>query len=897
MAKASPIPTVVDIPQPVGGLNIDKSFTSQRKGTTPFSLNCRPFDPQLGRRRLSRRPGKIKYLPTQIADASIQLLDTVVVTRDQTAGTGDVFTIGGSTADDEVRLYNRATGARVTTNPTTITLAAAHSMGCSDEDNSFYVAAATASGTSKLELTKINSEGVRQWGGPVFINPLAGSGYATIAGIAAHDGVIYVWLIAKTAGSLTSPGIYRFRSDTGARIDAGVWAVTGGASPTGLVTATTITNAYQALAIGAGVLGVCGGKNSKLILQQIDTATAVVSHETDIQTTFESYPCRVTSDSGGNFYVLTNVNSTGAPTTCVLKKISHSGAELWSNTGAYGARDIAYDPTYFRLGMVGYGAAGLTFGGATGFSMLIINADTGARTTALLPNSDTDWTAIASDGLGGGFRLRLSDAASVDLHSTAPNWTQTTGAGVVTEKLWAICSGLNVAPTTVSMQSSRIVRALAVANGGLYRFDGGSVSTIAANFCSGSAPTVYSARNGLVVYFVDGNSYPTYNAETNTVGVLTAISGSVPGSGAGDRCRLICTWNGRLVMSGLRSDPQNWFMSKVDDPTDWNYFPALPSVLQAMTGSNADAGKVPEIVNTMIPYRDDLLIFGCDSSIWQMTGDPADGGRIDSISRTIGMAFGLPWCTDAAGRIYFYSSRGSIYRMAPGSLPDRISLPIDEDLYNVDLSLHRVRLAWDDRWKGLHLVISPLDKTQPTTHYWWDSYTDRSTTFEVLPDGSWWPDRFTNKNLNALAVHVFDGDDPGDRVIMFGGRDGYVRTYSDTAIDDDGSVIVSEIFIGPIQLKAGDKFYLTDMQATLSLDSEDLNWSIHPGESAEAAFNADPIDGGTLQAGRNHSQAVRVGCHCCYLRLDANEKTLPWSVDNIKVVIMPVVGTVPQRVF
>ncbi len=111
----------------------------------------------------------------------------------------------------------------------------------------------------------------------------------------------------------------------------------------------------------------------------------------------------------------------------------------------------------------------------------------------------------------------------------------------------------------------------------------------------------------------------------------------------------------------------------------------------------------------MIPYSDDVLIFGCDHSIYQMSGDPMDSGAIDLISDTVGMAFGRPYCMDGQGNIYFFSNRGGVYTLAGGGgKPTPISLDlIGPEIDKINLNTTSVRMVWDEESFGFHLFLTP----------------------------------------------------------------------------------------------------------------------------------------------------------------------------------------------
>lgn len=268
-------------------------------------------------------------------------------------------------------------------------------------------------------------------------------------------------------------------------------------------------------------------------------------------------------------------------------------------------------------------------------------------------------------------------------------------------------------PSTLSL-GVRTVTAVAVSGGAIYTFaDSGTSAATASGSrtLSATAPFILSAELFGKVYFTDGISYKVWTGSTNAATDWTPTAGSLPGTDGSSVPRLIEMWRSRIVLSGLRTDPHNWFMSKLGDPLDWDYAPAVVTEIQAVTGGTGVVGKVGDVVNCLIPYSDDVLIIGCDHSIYQMNGDPqASNGRIDLLSDTVGMAFGRPYCRDASGMIYFFSSRGHVYSLAGGGgepepLTNNVIAPL---LVDTDLNRTFVRMAWDETQQGFYLFITPF---------------------------------------------------------------------------------------------------------------------------------------------------------------------------------------------
>ena len=75
-----------------------------------------------------------------------------------------------------------------------------------------------------------------------------------------------------------------------------------------------------------------------------------------------------------------------------------------------------------------------------------------------------------------------------------------------------------------------------------------------------------------VVYIVDGSStVHTYTIATSTLGTLSASKGTGVGGGSTSAYNLCCNWRGRFVLAGDSNNPQLLYMSRMGDPTDWDY--------------------------------------------------------------------------------------------------------------------------------------------------------------------------------------------------------------------------------------------------------------------------------------------------------------------------------------
>lgn len=544
---------------------------------------------------------------------------------------------------------------------------------------------------------------------------------------------------------------------------------------------------------------------------------------------------------GTDFYVAiwyATILPKQATANCVVKKLNGTtGAVMWSC-------DIC---TEFVAG------SGMVIEYITGLGKLNVYAPN--ISYSVNPTTGVvDGTGVIP---GGNAIYAMDDAGSVTTSSTGQPTAPTTGPLNI---LVAVSAG------TVKVQNS-----------------GSWQSTLNGTTALDATVTVIrSAPNSGKLYFADGHNYKRYVPATNTVEPWVASAGSLPADATGGKPRLICTWRGRTVLSGLSNDPRNWFMSAVGNPNDFDYSPLNTTPTQAVAGNNSPLGLVGDIITALIPYTDDVLIFGADHNIYRMQGDPMAGGQIDLVSDSIGIAWGNAWCKDPMGTVYFLSNLQGVYAMKPGQLPQRISGPIERLLRDIKLGSNLVRMQWDDLFQGLHIFVTPTSTlSQASTHYFWEARA-----------GAWWKTTFRNTDHSPRCCHVFSDNSIADTVALIGSFDGYVRSYSTTALNDDGVPIDSSVIIGPLLTKDFDEIMLYAMQAILGANSGTVTYEVFVGATAEEALNNDAAVTGTWGKSRNFETPVRRSGHAIYLRLSASN---PWALEAVRCEIRMPLGHVRRR--
>lgn len=436
-------------------------------------------------------------------------------------------------------------------------------------------------------------------------------------------------------------------------------------------------------------------------------------------------------------------------------------------------------------------------------------------------------------------------------------------------------------------QSGRIVTVLAVSEGTVYTLNPGDDAWSTPTNNTGETPALSlsgvmdSAANNQKMFFVDGINYVYYDPDTDSVELWAATAGALPHDSDNHTARLIETWRGRTILSGVLGDPHNIFASAASDPFDFDYGPATPSPTQAWALNTGDLGLVGDVVTGLCPWNDDVLVVFCDHSVYKITGDPAAGGQIDRVTDKIGCAFGRAWCKAPDGTLYWISNKSGIYAMTPGGTPQRVSTKIDSLLVDLDMGRNIFRMVYDDRRQEIRLFVTWVDERKATTHF----------TLELRPQ-AWWKDEFADTNHNPLCVYEFDGDEPGDRKLLLGCWDGYVRVVDYDAPDDDGVPIESEVLLGPLLTSNTDEVKLTTLQGVFGKGSGEVAYEVLTGRTAEEAVESSPVSPGSFSESRGYNQFVNRSAHAIYVRLKSTKR---WAMEMIRAGLSSVLSPVRRR--
>jgi len=519
-----------------------------------------------------------------------------------------------------------------------------------------------------------------------------------------------------------------------------------------------------------------------------------------------------------------------------IAKLTASDGEAGDNLG----RSVAIDGTLAVLGCpVGDDSITLNAGSAYPF-------DLAPPSNAVPPNAEGTYAAI-SQGKGSGV-------------GSFPEYVN-----YISEMRWVRSSGSQYNETT-SGSSGRL---LAVSDGSIVDVTEGLISPIPSGVDAlDSSPfNIQSVAAFNAVFFTDGDVIKEYKLDTGSVVTPTPSAGVFPTDP-----RLLTLYRGRLVWSGTPDDPHNWFMSAAGDPLDYDYSPPTPTEIQAVAGNNSTAGLIGDVITALVPFGDDYMIFGCDSTIWQMTGDPAAGGVIDLVSDQTGMAFGKAWAKDPANTLYFWGNDG-VYRLVPGGTPQNMTKNrIDFRLRSVALDQNRIYMEWDYLNAELIVLIHPADSSDPVRVIVWEARTD-----------AWWEDSYPSLH-GPHTILAYNSTAANDQALLLGGRDGFIRKIDRTVGTDDSTAIPSRVRFAPfIAPSRTSSVLLNTLHPVLAKGSSVAAVKVYTGQTAEGCATATTprISQALTHAGRNALIRRPIRGFAVQVEIDVPAGTVPWALESM----------------
>jgi hypothetical protein len=350
-------------------------------------------------------------------------------------------------------------------------------------------------------------------------------------------------------------------------------------------------------------------------------------------------------------------------------------------------------------------------------------------------------------------------------------------------------------------------------------------------------------------------------------------------------CPLIARCGGRIYLGGADHNPHVWYASRSGDPKDWDFGADPGDTGKAVSGEAAEYKVIGDPLTAIIGWGDDYVLFACEESMWIMRGDPGLGSGLLNISKQIGIINRWAWCWGPSGEMLFLS-RSGLFGMAPGgSVPQKLSESIPDELINIDATTYSCLLSYDHERRGIWIFIvkeAAAPSSGDAEYYsesWFFSMEDRSFCKDRYP--------YLHDPISLASFSILPAK--GSQVLL-GCRDGYVRTLDDDESTDDGAAITSRALLGPFMLGGSRDMrgILARIQGDLASGSGDVTYNVYTGESPQEAYNAFLASSvsatGTLSAGSNYAKRPAVGGVCAYVELTSTGR---WALEQMLVEVMP----------
>jgi hypothetical protein len=214
----------------------------------------------------------------------------------------------------------------------------------------------------------------------------------------------------------------------------------------------------------------------------------------------------------------------------------------------------------------------------------------------------------------------------------------------------------------------------------------------------------------------------------------------------------------------------------------------------------------------------------------------------------------------------------------------------------VDPSTHRIVMEWDKIRHGFLIGIVNLT-TGVNSCYWYDSNTK-----------GFFPEQYAS-SLSPYSMLYYDAAVSGNKGMLMGGGDGYVRVHDDDSTDDSLGVttqaVDSYVTLGPFKMgkQLGDEGIFEYVHGILAggatggsqSDSSNVTWYIYVGNSPEdvmekVAANTYVVSGTLKGPGyvKGNKSMRRVRGKFGAIRLRNNSASQTWGFEEIEISIEPV---------
>ncbi len=398
-------------------------------------------------------------------------------------------------------------------------------------------------------------------------------------------------------------------------------------------------------------------------------------------------------------------------------------------------------------------------------------------------------------------------------------------------------------------------------------------STVSTTNPGGNSDAFQMVSHGGELYIAD-STLRKYNPNNGTILTVGAAPTGQP---------LVVIYQGRIVLAGLDN---TFYMSKHRDFTNWDHGDAnhkdASRAIAGAVGGIGDRGNIANTIKCMKTWEDQILLFGCDDSLWSIEGMSVRR----NVSHNVGIIAPEAAAITPNGEVLFLAREGIfIWQAGSKQEPEPLSPElIPEDLKDVDVTTNRILMEYDHKNKGVYLFKTPIgDDAGNDGEHWWIDMENKSL----------WPDTYVGTDHQPLAITSLPK--AGYTDVIVGSKDGYLRTFDKTNVDDDGQNIESDILFGPIHVaqEFGMDGMIKELRATFADNTTALNWYIYTANTAEevvdkaqtdldAGVTTNKYTTGAWAENYNRPKYPRARGAWCVLWVSGTSK---WSYEQITLVL------------
>lgn len=270
-----------------------------------------------------------------------------------------------------------------------------------------------------------------------------------------------------------------------------------------------------------------------------------------------------------------------------------------------------------------------------------------------------------------------------------------------------------------------------------------------------------------------------FDASIDSVVTYVATAETVPPD-----ARVAATWQGCMWLAGQVATPHIFYGSRTGDIFDWDDSLLDTGASFAATGENE--GLIGQAVTALAPQHSDIMIIGCETSLWALRGHPRRGGVLDALSSTVGILGQGAWTTTPDGTMFFMSKQGLV-GLGPnaGAVPIPISKKaIPDELQGLTFSplSPEISMEYDVRWNGIHITVR--GSQEQAWFYDLENGGFHQMSFQGMPTVMQRFDQFITEATNG---------------VLYGGSSYNGLAQMDTVGEEDMSY---NLAVGPIRLSS-----------------------------------------------------------------------------------------------